>query len=362
MRIQTFTAATMQEAMDRVRDDLGEDAIILSTRQNGASVQVRAAVEISYGPASENAPLLDIDIEQKLQTELRRRVENLGASSVNGSSAPEGQPLSAVRLAEVLKFHGISASLALALRRVALAMDTGNGQLALANAIDARLKFGALPARPKKPLILVGPPGVGKTSTVSKLMARSALGGVPVQIFTTDTVRSGAEEQLRASAEITKTPVSTAATPDELKALLTASIEANPEIVTLIDTPGINPFSVDDVAILREIIEASGGEPVLVASAGIDGAELSDIAAIFKTLGAQHMIATRLDTSRRLGGLLVAADAAGLKLAHVSNSPYVADGLKAANPMSFAKWLLEAPKMLDTPEEQTPDEPVQVNG
>lgn len=355
MRIQTFTGNTMQDAMDRVREDLGEDAIILSSRQYGTTVQVRAAVETVLSGIGEAAPLLDIDIEQKLQSELRRRVESLSAASDETPPVSPSEPLSAMRLAEVLKFHGISASLALALRRVALAMDTDNGTLALASALDSRIRFAALPARSKGPVLLVGPPGVGKTSTVAKLMARSALGGLPVQVFTTDTVRSGAEDQLKASAEITNTPVSTAATPDELCALLKASKEAAPDVVTFIDTPGVNPFSADDLGVLSEIIEASEGEPVLVAPAGLDGAELADSSLAFKKLGADLMIATRLDASRRLGGLLVAADVAAMKLSHVSHSPYVAEGLKAANPMSFAKWLLEAPKSIETSDTRPQD-------
>ncbi len=362
MRIQTFTASTMQEAMDQVRADLGEDAIILSSKQNGGAVHVRAAIEAPIESASDTAPLLDIDIEQKLQTELRRRVENLSMPGANGIDKAPPSPLTAIRLAEVLKFHGISASLALALRRVSLAMDTPDGELALANAIDARINFASIPARPKKPLILAGPPGMGKTSTLAKLMAKSALAGLPVQVVTTDTVRSGAEEQIKASAEITKTPVITAATPEELSTLLQASRETSPDTITLIDTPGVNPFSADDVGILKEIIDASEGELVFVASAGIDGAELTDVAAVFKKMGAAHMIATRLDTARRLGGLLVAVDAACLKLSHVSHSPYVADGLKAANPMSFAKWLLEAPKSMDVTETAVPNQTAQMNG
>ncbi len=362
MRIQTFTAHTMQGAMDQVREALGEDAIILSSKQSGGTVQVRAAVEAPAIKENDQAPLLDLDIEQKLQQELRRRVETLSGPVQPAKTGPTAQPLSAVRLAEVLKFHGISNGLAGALRRVALAIDSDNGELALASALDARMRFAALPARPKHPLLLVGPPGVGKTSSLAKLMARAALGGVPVQVFTTDTVRSGAEEQLKASAEITKTPVTSAASPEELASFLKASKEAAPDVVTLIDTPGVNPFSSDDFALLKDIIAASEGEPVLVAAAGADGAELADNARAFKSLGARLMLATRLDSARRLGGLLMAADTAQMKLSHVSLSPYVADGLKPANPMSFARWLLEAPKALPAAEPQSNDVPAQANG
>ena len=66
---------------------------------------------------------------------------------------------------------------------------------------------------------------------------------------------------------------------------------------------------------------------MLVLPAGGDPAEAADLAEAFAGVGASRLLATRLDTARRLGAILAAADAAPLASATAVASPHVADGL-----------------------------------
>ena len=92
-----------------------------------------------------------------------------------------------------------------------------------------------------------------------------------------------------------------------------------------------------------KFINAENIEPVLVAAASGDVEDFSDVAKIFAFLGVKRMITTRVDAARRLGGLLVASDAANIALAQISITPYVAEGLSKINPLSLARLLIEVP-------------------
>jgi flagellar biosynthesis protein FlhF len=76
-----------------------------------------------------------------------------------------------------------------------------------------------------------------------------------------------------------------------------------------------------------------------VMAAGGDAREMGETAAAFRRLGVKRLIVTRLDAARRLGGLIGAADA-GLTVAQISMSPYVADALVTINSVSLSRLLL----------------------
>ena len=85
---------------------------------------------------------------------------------------------------------------------------------------------------------------------------------------------------------------------------------------------------------LAELARAAGAAILVVLPAGLDPGEAAEMAAAFAALGARHLLPTRLDGARRLGGVLAAA-AAGLALAEAGTGPGAADGLTADR----SRWL-----------------------
>ena len=79
---------------------------------------------------------------------------------------------------------------------------------------------------------------------------------------------------------------------------------------------------------------------MLVLAAGGDVLESAECAVAFSEAGAGRLIATKLDISRRLGGVLSAADAGRLALAAAGVSPNIGDGLAPINPVSLARLIL----------------------
>ncbi len=316
MRLKTFNARTMSEAMKMVRDHLGEDAIIVSTQrgEGGKGVRLTAALDgadpefdASPEPASPGKP----------PVKKRDTIEYLS---------------------DALSRHGVAPTLAERMLRSATTLGIDDSILALAGALDDVFSFQPInDLKPTKPIILIGPPGQGKTLTVAKLAARAAMARRPVVLITTDTERAGGYEQLQVLGKALKADVVRIDTSQRLKETL-AGIRK--ETLTVIDTAGRNPFSPDDMGILRPFVQAAQGDTCLVMAAGTDPLEAAEVSRAFAELGASRLILTRLDLARRLGSLLVAAEAGRLKLADASVTSAVVDGLNPLNPVAMARLLL----------------------
>jgi flagellar biosynthesis protein FlhF len=187
--------------------------------------------------------------------------------------------------------------------------------------------------------LLAGPPGAGKTLTTAKLTARMVLGGAPPLVITTDGQRAGAVDQLAAFTRVLGVTLAVAPTPAMLAKALAHRSPGQP---VLIDTAGCDPFNNDQARQLRQLAVQAGADMVLVLPAGLDPAEAADLARAFAALGAQHLLPTRLDAARRLGGVLMAAKAGPLALTEAGIGPEVADGLETLTPEGLASRLLSS--------------------
>ncbi len=313
MRLKTFTAATNGEAMTLIRRELGADAIIVSNRRaaDGPGVRIVAAVE----EAGDNPA---------------------AAPALVPFKPAAGRVLDVVR--QALIGHGTPAPLTEMLANAAAAFSTADPTLALAGALDGAMAFAPLPAE-KQPgtVLLVGAPGAGKTVTAAKLAHRAFAAGRSVGVISTDRVRAGGVEQLAAFTRILGIDLEVAPTPEKLVA---AVARLNHRDALIVDAAQANPFDRDQMRILAEMVAAAGAQPLLVLPAGGDHAEAIDQAGVFRELGARAAIVTRLDATRRLGSLLAVAREAPLALAGVGDSPHVATGLSAVNPVSLARRLM----------------------
>jgi flagellar biosynthesis protein FlhF len=308
MRLRTFTAATMTEAMGLVRAGLGPDAIIVSTEEaEDGGMRVIAALdrpERSEPPGLTDAPDL-IDI-----------------------------------LNEALSAHGLPPSTVEKILCAALPFETDDPLLALSGAFTTFYGFAPIEAEPRRPLLLVGPPGAGKTVSIAKLATRAVMAGKAVRLITADTVRAGAIEQLDTLARALQLALHRADTVQRLGPLAAG---ARPDELTLIDSPGINPYGAGDRRELAALIAASGAEPVLVLPAGGDAVDTVEMARVFRDLGASRMIVTRLDMVQRLGSVIAAADALRLGFAEAGVAPDIANGLTPFNPVVLARLILPKP-------------------
>lgn len=288
MRLKLYRAATVTKAMAQVRAELGPDALILGSRRVSGGVELTAALE---------------------------------------TTEDELLPPDPARAA-MLAFHAVPTPLRASLT---------HGDLA--TALDRALSFTTLPLEAgARPLLLTGPHGAGKTLSVTRLATRLVLAGVTPMIIAADGDKAGATEQLAAFTRLLGIDLTVADNPVALGQALTKRSNSTP---TLIDAPGTNPFDPDQAEALRTLALAANARVVLVLPAGLDPQEATDLAVAYAEGGASLLIATRLDAARRLGGILAAADAAGLPLTEAGIGPGAADGMVPLTAAFLAARLLQ---------------------
>ena len=311
MRLRSFTANSLPEAMRRVRDVLGPEAIILSSQpaEDGRGVRVTAALE-------------DNPLEPLIQDDATD-----GAVSFD-------------EISEALTYHRVPPALFDRLVGAAAALAAQNDALALGGALDDAFTFAAPPETPTaRPFMLAGPPGAGKTAIAAKLCARVRLAGGGASLITMDTVKSGGPTQIAAFAEALGAALLLA--PD-IDALADAVAACPEDHFVIIDTVGANPFDAEDMDRLALAAGAAGADPIAVLPAGGDPADCAEAAAALAEIGAQRLIVTKIDAARRFGGILSAAQTGRFALMAASASPNISEPLLPFNPVSLARLLLPA--------------------
>lgn len=326
MRLKTFQAKTMSDALRQIKETLGEDAIIVSSRDEPGGVRVTAAIE-QVNP--------DAD---KPQEALRR--ETLHTAPTAGQPEVEDPDLIAERVTDTMLRHRVPAGVTDKIVSTLMTLPAGNTETTLARALAKIFGFRDLGIHSKAqtPLMLVGPPGAGKTLMTAKLAARQVIEGHAPAVFTTDTARAGGVEQLKAFLDILKLPLHVAPTAQDLQRKL-ADLPAHSQII--IDTGGLNPFDAQEMKELARMMAVQKTETALVLPAAIDAEESAEIAMTFEILGVTRLIPTRLDFARRLGGLLSAAERAALSFACASHTAQVANGTMPLTPDTLARLLLQ---------------------
>lgn len=319
MRLRTFTGPTLSGVMARVRQELGPDAVILSSADApGGGVEVRAAAERgAVTPSGEEA-----------EAALARRAKDRARAR---GDASEGLS----RIAKALHWHEISEDAARALVDAAMQLEDGAATATLARALDQRYGVHPVEPDPGRPLLFAGPAGAGKSSAIAKLAARAAHEGVRPALVTCDT-RAGAREQMTAYADALDLTLDYVQGPRELSMVI-SKLPAGP---VLIDTAGINPFDLDDLDDLADLASAADAEIVAVLEAGVSAGDAEEAGALLAAAGAGRVVITKLDAARRRGAVIGYGEA-GLAYAHISASPYIGAGIAPATGLRLARALLE---------------------
>jgi flagellar biosynthesis protein FlhF len=364
MQTKTYLAPTKLEALLKIREEHGADAVILSERtvQKGRLFGKKPMVEIVVGiktaddePTVEPCPAPKVEpkgideydptqtrlrkLEREMQ-EIRALVQTMHAYITNGAALADGEtepPVIAATLDEhpllrPLMAAGVEQEFAQELLRRVPRLPHNAAVDALRRTLSARIPIGgALPreSRHRQVAVLVGPTGVGKTTTIAKLAAIHALDyNRKVALLSLDTYRIGAIQQLRTYAELMNLPLLTATNTDEVADALEQF--AGYDLV-LIDTIGRGQRDEEHLQEMRQALLPVKGVVYLTLSATADSATLLDAAQRFRLFEPDAVILTKLDEAARVGNCVNLALRGSLPFAYFTTGQRVPEDITLAD-------------------------------
>jgi flagellar biosynthesis protein FlhF len=383
MNVKKFTAPTSREALRKVRDALGPDAIILSNRASDGVVEILALANddaaslaaptsapvkpaaaavaparpyaVDSAPPRAPADTIDMGRMQQMMSAAIAQAKDSAAVEMSGmmseiramrgmmetqlaelswGSTQQREPQKAVVLREMLA-AGFSATLARYLidklpagRDAADSMRwiktvLGRNLSTMANE-DAMLEQGGVFA-------LVGPTGVGKTTSTAKLAARCVMRHGPdkLALITTDAYRIGAHEQLRIYGKILGVMVHSVKDEADLRIALK---ELKNKHTVLIDTVGV---SQRDQMVTEQVAMLSGAgadvKRLLCLNSTATQETLNEVVRAYQGSGLAGCIMTKLDEAASIGNVLDVVIRQKLNLFYVSNGQRVPEDLHLAD-------------------------------
>lgn len=391
MQIKKYEAVDMPSAVRMIKNDLGSDAVILSTRNirkgkgtfglfGRSMVEVTAAVDPAPQPREtqrfdrtlsetmHRAPRPALEALpgwlNPLRQDLQELREEIGVLQSHHSGSPELQglmeELSVVkemmethlpaakdetsrrfpepllkmeqRLIENDVSHAIVEKLVQGVSRRIPSSSYGTDKTMeaalrriLRNLFRVQKGIRREDTGPKK-VALIGPTGVGKTTTIAKIAAESALAqNERVALVTIDTYRIAAIEQLKIYARIIGIPVDVVVRPEDLRRVLAKHEDKD---LILLDTAGRSHRNRSQILELQRALEGEKGmERHLVLSATTKPSDLSRILRNFKPVGYDCLIFSKIDEGGRFGTLLNATLQTGKPISYLTDGQRVPEDL-----------------------------------
>jgi flagellar biosynthesis protein FlhF len=332
MRIKTLTAPHMADAVKMIREQLGAEALILSTRKvKGAdgqpTLEITAAVEDNDVPPTQSKELVPAKVVEALE----RRATPAGRAAL---------PEAGKGIASTLRAHGVGADLIARIEDAAVGLRASG----FSDADAVEMLLGKLLAF-KAPAdavtrghahVLLGPPGAGKTTLVAKLAINAKRMGLTVGVMSLDDQKIGGFEPLRVTADVLGDVAHLIRGPEDLAK---AAKALGPKHVLLIDTPGLTPTRRGEVAQFRMRLESLRIPYVshLVLPAPYNADDMQALPVVFGAYTPATLMVSRLDETTRFGAVATTAHAHRIPLALGSDGPDY-----AAAPVALsARWLAE---------------------
>lgn len=392
MDIKTFRAKSMPEALELIRKELGPDAAVLHTRMTprrglagllggrefelaaSASVPVKSRFPVEEPAEETTQPAHEEFVARRFEIELpaaepetnfnptadaedhsQRLVDGLvddqgesildALASYAGGSLRNYSPVVARLYDELLAAEvapQIAAELAGHLEQIAAVSHERDLRQRMHQLIAATFRTGGdLEDAARGPLriALVGPTGVGKTTTIAKLAARARFTQkLRVGLITIDTYRIAAVDQLRAYAEIMDLPMRVVSSPSEMRDAVDQLADCDR---IFIDTAGRSPRDAVQLQQLQAVLRAAETDiRYLLLSATTGNRSLQDAERRFAAINPTGLITTKLDEVETLGATFNLMNRTTLPISYVTNGQDVPHSIAVASADELAKHLI----------------------
>ncbi|MFC0237594.1 flagellar biosynthesis protein FlhF [Fictibacillus phosphorivorans] len=367
MKVKKYTAQNLPEAMKLVRADLGSGAVILNTREvqvggffgffTKKNVEIFAGLDqdVDYHPTKntnknnvkEKQPVFQ---EEELTKEIRQLKKMVHSLTVQSKSADDAAPFIKEwenfllsQEVDLTIIEELIPSLSNKYESLdEMERDSYDWNTWISSYLSARMaksEFGGFHYETKF-LNLIGPTGVGKTTTIAKIGAKAVLkDGKKVAFITTDTYRIAAIDQLKTYAEILNIPCEVAYTADDFKK---AKEKFEDYDLVLVDSAGrnfLNRFYIEE---LQRIIHFDKDmKNYLVLSLTSKYRDMETIYSQFKSLPVHKVIFTKKDETTTYGSLLNLAILNSVPIGYVTNGQNVPDDMFEADADELVQALVK---------------------
>ena len=345
MRIKKFTANNYSTALTEVKKELGEDALILSTRsikpptimagqKEATRVEITAAVEY-IGPVTASSVKFS-DENEKGDVELKSLIFNLLSQS--GQAQSLGLQSHQFDTYSRMVENGLDEKLAAKILQKTLEHNSQEnidcGKEPVMNLMKKVVPCkGEIDLKADGPKIVafVGPTGVGKTTTIAKIAAEYALRrGQKLVLVSLDTYRLGAIDQLRVYGEIMEVPFEVAGGKEDLLRIVDSHSDKD---LILIDTTGRSHQDKDYSGELKEIFDDVGEVEIhLVLSVTAQEKLFAATYRQFSSIGVDRVLFTKLDEGLSFGSLFNFSVRNRLPISYFTSGQRVPEDLEVARP------------------------------
>ena len=364
MHIRTFRAANLQEALEQIRQQMGSEAAVLHTRQvrdGWMGWLGRTYVEVTAGLRDDDGIIpMNLNrqgIDSRPVPDLAPRLVLKDVRSLTDSGLPlQLQAYQMELLAAGVDADKVDRWLNTTVSFAASMGEAASGPMAagtpwlehLQRTVLRELRIGSpILTHPgeRRVVALVGPTGVGKTTTVAKLAAGFRIEAKRrVGLLTIDTFRIAAVQQLKAYAEIMDLPMQVVEKPDEMQPALNRLGDVD---LVLIDTAGRSPKSDARIDQLVELLRsAQPDETHLVLNSTSSAASTRLALQGFAPVRPTAAILTKLDEAPGTVGVLStlanSEQFSGMPLSYITNGQQVPDDIAPAEAEMLMSRLLTA--------------------
>lgn len=370
MQIKKFRAASLKDAINLMKEQLGEEAVVLSTKVYEGDLKLgkKKEFEITAGFDDEpktkdfliddNEPISFPNSSKNFETELKKLTNKIyGAANQTKEKKPEKEIISAEKLKnkkafsdfqeviDILKYKEVDDllinTIVNQLKKYSMFLNKENIDNYVLSTISSMIptsEFKITKGKTPKTIALIGPTGVGKTTCIAKLAVISKiLHNLDIGLISIDTYRLGALDQLKIFAEVSNIDFLVAYEPSEMKSLMQ---KLKKKDLVFIDTVGRSQKNTSLLKGINDYLnEVNIDEKYLVMSTTSTTKNMIDVADKFKSIKYDGFVFTKIDEAVTYGNILNVVNKFNTPIKYLTNGQVIPDDIIAADPDFIANLI-----------------------
>ena len=349
MKIKSYFAGSVEQAIQKARQELGTEAMLITSRRAAADARHLGAYEVVFGAPDSEEKADALPASKGLSAELqvlRAQLEDIKRVLQLNNARPQGSDPEIDELFRELSVADLESALARQItdqvatlwqalppaQRSAAGMELLHGlaEESIRKQLRVAPPIGKQEQEANRIVVFIGPPGAGKTTTLTKIAIQEFLARrVSLRIISVDPYRVASHEKLRNFAGILGTSFTAASS---MREFIEAVEEFRGKNTLLIDTPG---YSGNDFESARDLsgflARLKDKEVHLVLPASMKRGDMARCTRQFEEFRTNFLLFTKLDETESFGAIISTAIISGKPLSFFTNGQSIPEDLEVAN-------------------------------